>query len=50
MNLEKLRTEKVDALAIYKLAKAEYLANRTDENWKKFCDAKMVCMRLGCRI
>lgn len=50
MNIENLRTEKADALEIYKLAKNEYLKNRTDENWKKFCDAKMICMRLGCRI
>lgn len=50
MNIRKLKTTKENALNLYKLAKAEYLANRTDENWKKFCDAKIVCMRLGCRI
>lgn len=38
------------ALEIYKERKQAYLENMTKENWIAFCDAKMVCMRLGIRI
>ena len=47
---EDLESDKAEALADYKKAKAEYLANKSDENWKKFSDAKAKCMQLGCRI
>ena len=47
---EDLESDKAEALADYKKAKAEYLANKSDENWKKFSAAKSKCMQLGCRI
>lgn len=47
---EDLESDKAEALEEYKKAKAEYLANKSDENWKKFSDAKAKCMQLGCRI
>lgn len=45
-----LKKRKNDTLKLYQLAKAEYLQNRTDENWRKFCDRKKECMLLGVRI
>lgn len=45
-----LQENKGNALEAYKEAKKAYLENRTNENWKAFCDAKMVCMKLGVRI
>ena len=50
LDFEDLQTEKAKALAIYKLEKMDYLQNRSDENWLKFCEAKKNCMLLGCRI
>ena len=51
MTFEKdLKARKNDALKFYQLAKAEYLQNRTAENWRNFCDKKADCMRLGVRI
>lgn len=51
MTFEKdLQTRKSDTLKLYQLAKAEYLQNRTAENWRNFCDRKTDCMRLGVRI
>ena len=47
---EDLESDKAEALEDYKKAKAEYLANKSDENWKKFSNAKSKCMQLGCRI
>lgn len=44
------KTERETALKIYKEKKNEYLKNQTGENWIAFCDAKIVCMRLGIRI
>lgn len=41
------RTEKESALNMYKECKAKYLKSQTAENWRAFCDAKVVCMRLG---
>ena len=38
---------KENALKAYKEAKKAYLENMTSENWKAFCNAKIVCMRLG---
>ena len=57
MNIKDLRTSQETALNAYKLAKADFIATVTKENikgdfekWKILCDAKAVCMRLGCRI
>lgn len=47
---EDLEEEKAKALAAYKKAKAEYLQNKTYENWMNFVDAKSLCMSLGVRI
>ena len=38
---------KENALKAYKEAKKAYLENMTRENWKAFCNSKIVCMRLG---
>ena len=46
-NMEKLDKLKADALTTFKIAKKEYLQNQTPENWKRFCDAKINCKRLG---
>lgn len=43
-------TDNKKALEIYKERKQAYLTNMTKENWIAFCDAEMVCMRLGVRI
>lgn len=45
-----LQLQKAAALAAYKEARAAYLADMTDANWIAFCDAKILCMRLGVRI
>mgnify|MGYP005783736403 FL=1 len=50
MNMKNLQTAKADVLVAYKQAKAAYLENMTAENWKKFCERKVDCMRLGVRI
>lgn len=58
MTFEKdLQARKADALALYKLAKAEFMATVTKQNtkgdfekWKIFCARKADCMRLGVRI
>lgn len=47
---EDLESDKAEALADYKKAKAEYLANKSDENWKNYIEKKNVCMALGVRI
>ena len=41
---------KETALKEYKEAKKNYLENMTNDNWVKFCDAKINCMKLGIRI
>lgn len=46
----RLEVSKSEALKAYKEAKAEVLKNRNNETWKKFCDEKANCMRLGVRI
>ena len=48
--MKELNEKKSSALQAYKSAKAAYISNMTPENWKAFCDAKMVCMRLGVLI
>lgn len=57
MDIKDLRTSQETALNTYRLAKADFIATVTKENikgdfekWKILCDAKAVCMRLGCRI
>lgn len=45
-----MKTDKENALNVYKKAKKAYLENRTSENWIAFCNAKTNCMRLGVRI
>lgn len=45
-----MRTDRETVIKAYKEAKEMYLKNRTDENWKKYCDAKRNCMLLGVRI
>lgn len=42
--------KKNEALETYKEAKKNYLENRNNENWERFCDAKRNCMLLGVRI
>ena len=43
-------TNKDLALKNYKERKIAYLKNKTNENWISFCDARVVCMRLGIRV
>lgn len=43
-------TNKKQALDAYREAKKNWQNNMTDENWRKFCDAKRVCKLLGCLI
>lgn len=43
-------TNREDALREYKASKEVYLKEMSNENWKKYCDAKVNCMRLGVRI
>lgn len=45
-----MKTNKDAALKAYKEAKNNYIANMTNENWIRFCDAKRTCMLLGMRI
>ena len=47
---ESLEDDKAKALEDYKQAKAKYLADKSDENWKNFIEKKNVCMSLGVRI
>lgn len=50
INTINLQERKTSALNTYKETKKAYLEERTDENWKSFCNAKADCMRLGVRI
>ena len=49
-DIKDLQTQKAEALVMYKMAKTKYFQNQTDDNWRKFCDAKMLCIHLGVRI
>lgn len=40
-------TNKEEAKKKFKETKENYLKNPTNENWIKFCDAKIECRRLG---
>lgn len=40
-------TNKEEAKKQFKETKENYLKNPTNENWIKFCDAKIECRRLG---
>jgi hypothetical protein len=45
-----LEKDKKQALADYNKAREEYLKNRSNGNWVRFCDAKRNCMMLGVLI
>ena len=45
-----LEDKRKEAKETYKAVKENYLKNRTNENWIKFCDVKKECMLLGVRI
>ncbi len=52
-----LQAKKSDALKLYQIAKAEFMATVNKENrkgdfekWKTFCETKRNCMLLGVRI
>lgn len=38
---------KEKARAAFLAARAVYMDSPTDENWRAFCDAKLLCRRLG---
>lgn len=42
-----METRKMEAKRNYIEAGKNYLANRTNENWIAFCEAKILCRRLG---
>ena len=44
-----LNEQKARAMETYKAAKAKYMESMSKEDWKTFCDAKTVCMKLGVR-
>lgn len=46
----KLNEQKEKALESYKAAKKKYMEGMSREDWKTFCDAKMLCMKLGVKI
>ncbi|MBR0090253.1 MAG: hypothetical protein IJP92_00925 [Lachnospiraceae bacterium] len=46
----KVELTKEEALQAYKEAKERYLQDRSEKNWKEFCEAKKRCMLLGVRI
>ena len=45
-----MKEQKTNAMKAYKEAKAKYLENKNDTNWREFCKAKTTCMMLGVRI
>lgn len=45
--MKELKTDKAQALEAYKTAKQNYFNLPNDENWKIFCDAKILCRLLG---
>ena len=47
-NMKSFNREEV--LAVYSLARKNYLENTTNENWVIFCKARRDCMLLGIRI
>lgn len=47
---EDLESDKAEALEEYKQAKAKYLSDKSDANWKNYIEKKNVCMALGVRI
>lgn len=57
MNIENLSTAREKALNAYKLAKIDFLSTVTKQNikgdfekWKIFCNARLDCIKLGCRL
>lgn len=49
-HLSQLEDRKTAAKAVYREAKANYLADMSPENWRILCEAKRTCMLLGVRI
>ena len=45
-----IKTDRAQAFESYKQAKVNYLNDPIKENWLKFCNMKVICMRLGIRI
>lgn len=43
-------TDKETAKMNYIEAMNAWVKDRTDENWYKFCEAKIICRRLGITI
>ena len=43
-------TNREEAKKAYKEAKAAWQNDMNDANWRRFCEAKRVCMLLGIRI
>lgn len=48
--VHKMEARKNEAKRNYIEARNNYMANRTNENWIAFCDAKILCRRLGVLI
>lgn len=42
-----LEERKNQARTAYLTAREAYMESQTDENWRAFCNAKLVCRRLG---
>lgn len=45
-----LDEHKAQARAAFLETKAAYMRDPTEENWKAFCNAKVLCKRLGVLI
>ena len=48
--VNKMETRKNEAKRNYIEARNNYMENRTNENWIAFCNAKILCRRLGVLI
>lgn len=48
--VHKMEARKNEAKRNYIEARNNYFENRTNENWIAFCDAKILCRRLGVLI
>lgn len=42
-----LNEKKANALEAFKNAREAWMENQSNENWIAFCDAKLMCRRLG---
>ena len=45
-----LEEQKVEAKRDYREAREVWMKNPTNDNWRRFCNAKRNCMLLGARI